>query len=119
MGRVYSSFEVKSEVYSRLKEAYGEEVVRADWKYKVPHRRASIFDIVILGEGDQLRLIIDVKKNALGAMPTKASYYTWLTGGIPAICLRGMGEARQAVEIVQDFFELHERKTHPQPEDQE
>jgi hypothetical protein len=100
--RRWSEFEIQAEAYIRLKDAIGSRQCRGE--YRVPKKdgkKGARFDIVILNENLVPVLVIEVKRASYGMPPKCLIRYSELAG-CKAICIRGMDEAKNILEIVKN-----------------
>ena len=91
-----SEFEVQALAYTNLKQHF--PIVRGEYKYKISGKRGARFDIVLLDDQENIKLIIEVKKSNRSKRTTQGDRYTELTGA-PTVYIRGMVDAVNAVQI--------------------
>jgi hypothetical protein len=99
-----SEFEVQALAYWNLKQIYPK--IRGEYKIKKDIEkglRGARFDIVIFDSLGDMKLIIEVKKTSYQGRIKQGCRYTELTG-IPCIYIRGMTNAKNAVDIVNKYL---------------
>jgi hypothetical protein len=98
-----SEFEVQAETFFRLRGAFDGIAVRGEYHFRSAQgNRVARFDLVLL-RGQDIRLIVEVKKASRTRSRTQARKYNALTNR-PVMYIRGMGQAIRSVEEVRRFL---------------
>ena len=98
-----TEFEVQALAYWNLKQVYPK--TRGEYMFDKPlvGRRGARFDIAIFNVFEEMKLIIEVKKTSYSGSTTQGERYAEITG-VPCIYIRGMKQAKNAVEIVDKYL---------------
>lgn len=103
-----SEFEVQALAYWELKRHF--PIVRGEYKVakdKGSGQRGARLDIAIFNSNEEMKLIIEVKRANKGTTTRQSLRYAELTG-VPCIYIRGLQDAENAVDIVNQYMRDHD-----------
>lgn len=100
----WTEFEVQSLAFGILrKNLYPHYLVRGEYKFPKMRADIAIFKAMPNGQEPELKLIIEIKKSAIGTSETQGMRYSEILG-VPCVYIRGGEEAYKIMEKIQEYL---------------